>query len=264
VGSSHLHQSLTSSLSRRSSRSDIKLTSIQNLIKKVESNVHAGLKTVFENFTFVGCVDHERALFQYETKLYIADLGRLSRAFMYQQYLFKFGTFGPIVLAQPLSLVEAVALSLDCEASGWTPADGDKEEIAKSCADILIQRTKMLREYFNFDINEAGELCSFPQILPNYLPEVDFLPLLLLRLATEVEWEYEEDCFRTFGAELSAFQMIQPTPYENEDNLRWTIEHVLLPAFKSFEFFPPKEWSNDGTIVNIAQLETLYKVFERC
>ncbi|KAG0627652.1 hypothetical protein M758_2G218500 [Ceratodon purpureus] len=43
----------------------------------------------------------------------------------------------------------------------------------------------------------------------------------------------------------------------------WTIQHVLFPAMKLF-LKPPSHMANDGTAVQVACLENLYKIFERC
>eukprot|EP00850_Spirogloea_muscicola_P020491 SM000217S06873 [mRNA] locus=s217:172151:179282:- [translate_table: standard] len=43
----------------------------------------------------------------------------------------------------------------------------------------------------------------------------------------------------------------------------WTIQHLLLPAMKFF-LVPPTHLATDGTFVQIAALENLYKIFERC
>ncbi|CAM6089478.1 unnamed protein product [Calypogeia fissa] len=43
----------------------------------------------------------------------------------------------------------------------------------------------------------------------------------------------------------------------------WTIQHVFFPAMKLF-LSPPRHMANDGTVVRVAYLENLYKVFERC
>jgi DNA mismatch repair protein MLH1 len=45
------------------------------------------------------------------------------------------------------------------------------------------ERLRMLDEYFAIKIDENGNLCSLPQILPDYTPELDLLPLFFLRLA---------------------------------------------------------------------------------
>lgn len=43
----------------------------------------------------------------------------------------------------------------------------------------------------------------------------------------------------------------------------WSIQHVLFPAVRLF-FKPPTSMATDGTFVQVASLEKLYKIFERC
>ena len=50
---------------------------------------------------------------------------------------------------------------------------------------------------------------------------------------------------------------------EQTENWKWTVEHVIYPALKQ-SFMPPTELESDRTIIQIANLHDLYKVFERC
>ncbi|PWA81151.1 MUTL-like protein [Artemisia annua] len=43
----------------------------------------------------------------------------------------------------------------------------------------------------------------------------------------------------------------------------WSIQHVLFPSMRLF-FKPPTSMATNGTFVQVASLEKLYKVFERC
>ncbi|KAI3872153.1 hypothetical protein MKW98_011645 [Papaver atlanticum] len=67
-------------------------------------------------------------------------------------------------------------------------------------------------------------------------------------------------------------------PRESEDNLdleliseaetawaqrEWSIQHVLFPSLRLF-LKPPKLMATNGTFVQVASLEKLYKIFERC
>jgi len=46
-------------------------------------------------------------------------------------------------------------------------------------------------------------------------------------------------------------------------SLRWIIQNVLFPSFR-VSFTAPKHFATDGTVTQIACLENLYKIFERC
>ncbi|KAJ7960197.1 DNA mismatch repair protein MLH1 [Quillaja saponaria] len=43
----------------------------------------------------------------------------------------------------------------------------------------------------------------------------------------------------------------------------WSIQHILLPSMRLF-FKPPTTMATNGTFVQVASLEKLYKIFERC
>lgn len=88
------------------------------------------------------------------------------------------------------------------------------------------------------------------------------LPLYILRLATEVEWDDEKEFFQTFSRETARFYAeIAKTSPENE--WMWSVEHVIYPALKN-NFMPPKEFESNKSFLEIASLPNLYKVFERC
>ena len=55
-----------------------------------------------------------------------------------------------------------------------------------------------------------------------------------------------------------------PVPNPNpEPEQAWTIQHLLLPAIrKGYE--PPGVQASNGTVVQVACTEMLYKIFERC
>ena len=61
----------------------------------------------------------------------------------------------------------------------------------------------MLDDYFCLEIDEEGNLLSIPQLLDGYIPYFGGLPIFLLRLATEVDWEDEEGCFDNVAEELA-------------------------------------------------------------
>lgn len=88
------------------------------------------------------------------------------------------------------------------------------------------------------------------------------LPLYILRLATEVEWSSEQPCFRTICRETAKYYS-QMSPIHDTHEWKYITEHVLYGAIKE-SFLPPKHFAHDSTILQIANLPELYKVFERC
>uniref|UniRef100_A0A8C6WEI1 MutL homolog 1, colon cancer, nonpolyposis type 2 (E. coli) n=1 Tax=Neogobius melanostomus TaxID=47308 RepID=A0A8C6WEI1_9GOBI len=231
-----------------------------------------GLQEMLQNHSFVGCVNPQWTLIQHHTKLYLLNTTKLSQELFYQILIFDFGNFGMLKLSEPAPLYDLAMLALDSAESGWTEEDGPKEGLAQYIVDFLKNKTEMLEDYFSLEIDQDGNLTGLPMLLDKYTPVMEGLPMFILRLATEVNWDSEKECFRDFSKECSHFYSIrkqyilEPEPGEQQDsdsNWRWKVEHVIFKAFRTL-FSPPKQFSEDGTVLQIANLPDLYKVFERC
>ncbi|KAG2185059.1 hypothetical protein INT43_000972 [Umbelopsis isabellina] len=276
-------------------RIEVRLTSLLELRKEVKKNEHKGLSDIFANHTFVGIVDDALALIQYQTKLYMVNYAVLSEDFFYQLVLREFSNFGYINLSTPIPIKDFITVALDEEEAqnGWPDNMKPKAEIAQSITNILIDRADMLHEYFSLRISSKGELLSLPMLIKNYVPTMDKLPLFLLRLGTEVDWDSEKECFDSLAKELALFYSAEPplredeapeeldqdhpmtgessaqTSYEKEHkNYLWQVEHLIFPALK-YQFVAPKSLAassgpGSGHVVQLADLPDLYKIFERC
>lgn len=86
------------------------------------------------------------------------------------------------------------------------------------------------------------------------------LPMFILRLATEVDWQTEKNCFESFSRETAAFYAYIPHATPDID-WKWTTEHILYDNIKRY-LIPSNKHVTD--ILQIANLPSLYKVFERC
>lgn len=147
---------------------------------------HKDLKEMFQNHKFVGCVEKSQALMQHGTKLYLTNVTSLSQELFYQIIIFAFGNFGYIRLNPPAPIAELALLALDSPNSGWTPEDGPKEELVEYIVKILEEKSEMLADYFSLEIDDEGNLKSLPLLLDDYVPNLNELPMFVLRLATEV------------------------------------------------------------------------------
>ncbi|KAL3972289.1 oxysterol-binding protein-related protein 1/2 [Sarotherodon galilaeus] len=251
----------------------IKLTSIKDLRAEITENMHKGLQEMMQNHSFVGCVNPQWSLVQHHTKLYLLNTTKLSQELFYQILIYDFGNFGVLRLSTPAPLYDLAMLALESEESGWTEEDGPKEGLAQYIVDFLKKKAEMLEDYFSMEIDQEGNLLGLPLLLDNYTPVMEGLPMFILRLATEVNWDGEKDCFRDFSKECSMFYSIrkqyilEAEPGEEQgtevNSWRWKVEHLIFKAFRTL-FSPPKSFSEDGTVLQIANLPDLYKVFERC
>uniref|UniRef100_UPI00398F828D DNA mismatch repair protein Mlh1 isoform X1 n=2 Tax=Pristiophorus japonicus TaxID=55135 RepID=UPI00398F828D len=258
----------------------INLTSIVALREDISSQSHAGLQDMLQNHSFIGCVNPQWALVQYQTKLYLINTTKLSQELFHQILIYDFGNFGVLRLSNPAPLYELAMLALDSPESGWTEEDGPKEGLAEYIVDFLKTKSEMLQDYFSLGIDEEGNLTGLPLLLENYIPALEGLPMFILRLATEVNWDEEKECFEKLSKECGMFYSIrkdytldesqvspnlgqQSEELGSDKSWKWTVEHVISKAFRTL-ILPPKHFAEDGSILQLANLPDLYKVFERC
>ncbi|XP_057659014.1 DNA mismatch repair protein Mlh1 [Diorhabda carinulata] len=245
-------------------RYDTKLTSVLELRKEIEENCHRLLRETFAQHVFVGSVDPSQALIQYSTKMFLCNTKLVLEELFYQFIMYNFQNFDSYIFSNKISIFELARICLDLEETGWTPEDGDKSELSKRITHILSEKGPMLQDYFSMEIDEMGNICSIPILLDNYLPDPKALPMYVVRLATEVNWEIEKECFQNFARETARFYSNVPEEVnQNGKDWQWVTEHVLYPALKEY-FIPPKIFAENGALLEIADLHNLYKVFERC
>ena len=253
--------------------------SIRELIDDIRSRRHAGLESMMKQHTYVGIVDATFVLVQFGTKLLMLDHADFSKELFYQLAIRRFGCADRLKLSTPVNLAEFVRAGLDSEEAQWTEEDGPKEVVAENITNLLIEKGAMLNEYFCIDISEGGELLSLPELLQGHRPLPEVLPLFLIRLATEVNWEDEKLCFESIATILAWYYAQLPVETDRAQqstmDRQWRakrllgdrgsqiLQHQILPAMKAY-FIPPKEFADDGSVVQVAALEQLYRVFERC
>ncbi|KEY74175.1 hypothetical protein S7711_00335 [Stachybotrys chartarum IBT 7711] len=255
-----------------------RLRSVKELRAEVRENMHIELTEIFATHTFVGVVDDQRRLaaIQGGVKLYLIDYGHTCYEYFYQIGLTDFGNFGAIRFNPPLDLRKLLAMAAEVERETVISqgAKFDLEAIVQKIAGQLIERREMLQEYFSLEISPAGELVSIPLLVKGYTPSLAKLPRFLLYLGPTVVWTDEKVCFETFLKELAKFYVPEqlPCPSKEEEvpdevrarrqHVRWAIEHIFFPAFKS-RLVATKSLM-DGGILEVANLKGLYRVFERC
>ncbi|GMH80400.1 hypothetical protein TL16_g08532 [Triparma laevis f. inornata] len=189
---------------------------------------------------------------------------------------------------------------LDCILQAMRMSDGSNHNnslssktsdytVNKSEADDMVALLKskgdLLSEYFglNFRVDEKSKrlkLTSLPNLLDNHSPAPHALPLFLMRLATEVDYEEERGCFESICSELGMFYAELPLSEvgENASDGENTsefidkeaadfVKHTMHPAISSL-LQPPREFGEvedgDAQVRTMATLSALYKVFERC
>ncbi|KAI0252858.1 DNA mismatch repair protein [Lactifluus subvellereus] len=263
------------------------LTSVSTLRENVKNAKHKELTEILQKHVFVGVVDlvRELSVIQVMTKLYLVNHGALAEELLYQLGLRQFGNLPRLKLDPPAPLRPLITLAVDTE-QNTELSKLTKPQIVDSITHILISRRDMLREYFSLGITVEGMVDSLPVLIQDFTPNLDKLPLFLMRLGPQVNWNSELECFDTFLRELAYSYVPGPGPLANpsspadsgenvggnhahaatsqqeEASEKWQIEHVLFPAMKWYLAAPKSHLTRD--VVQIASLPELYRVFERC
>ncbi|XP_048486504.1 DNA mismatch repair protein Mlh1 [Plutella xylostella] len=246
-------------------RVETKLTSVKQLRMDVESKCNMNLREILANLIYIGFIDLSKSLIQHSTKLYLCDTTRLTEELFYETMLYDFQNLGLIKLSTPLPLEQLFMLGLSAQEDEWNPELGDMKDMAKQMTDLLANKRPMLLEYFSLEITGNCEIAALPLLLDGHTPFMGALPTYLVRLVTEVNWESEKDCFDNFARQTAIFYS-QPNPDNSPEVVKseqWKQEHVIFPAIRR-NFLPPSSFVTNGAMLQIASLNDLYKVFERC
>lgn len=243
----------------------VHLKSVLGLRSEVENELNVDLREIFKEHKFVGCVERKYSLMQHAQELYLVDVYELSRDLFYQIMLYDFGNYGSISLEQPANILELARMALDLPEVGWTIENGPKEELAQQIDIVLRSHAELLFDYFSLEIDKEGNVISLPYLLENYIPPLQGLPIYILRLASDVDWTTEKECFEGVCKETSEFYAMG-NGYEHlkqsfEKDWKWMTEYTLFPNFRNI-LLPTNTMAN--YLVKLASLPDLYRVFERC
>ena len=245
---------------------------------------------MFKAHAYVGMINYDQVLIQHETCLLLTNIAPLLKEYFYQQSLYNFQNSGKFNFSEPLCLKELLTAGLDfpgvnfCEIEHMerdelvekylkkfnTPMIGDG---SADSGDPLMK--DMLEDYFGIVIKE-NKLCSLPKIVKEIPPYIDYLPVLMVKLAAIVDYTVEINCFRTISEVLAEYYSLFIFYYalnneekdeeesEKATNIEFIIQNILLPRLKkSLRVRSKFGIENDKTFTTLTCLENLYKVFER-
>lgn len=238
------------------------LSSIREILGEIEAKCDDNLKEQIRSLKFVGNASHTKTIIQCENILYICDNRKLAHELFFQMAIINFSHFDAIEFEEPLKVEELSLIGLDMKECSWTEEDGPKEILAKQVEKLLVEQREMLKEYFSITINSNGELETLPVFINGYSPLSAYLPLFFIRLASEVNFEDEKECFKNISTELAKFYSRWSLTTEEEEHSH-LMQNIIFPEIQK-TLLPPKEFLNDGTFLKLTSLQELYKVFERC
>ena len=201
--------------------------------------------------TYVGFVTKNRSLIQIDTQLIMINHRRLATTFFYQLCLDRFANF-PAFEFKPIRLESILNLSLKSTGSNLDPERMRASGLVEHACSTLTNVSEMLKCYFTIVVDENG-IHRLPVILEGLRPRVGTLPLFLLRLATDVDYNDEKKCFKKIC------QVISEMYAESCDGD--SLKNIVFPAARK-RIKVPKSF--DEIMVKLTSTEELYKVFERC
>ncbi|KAJ2810191.1 DNA mismatch repair protein, partial [Coemansia furcata] len=243
-------------------RIEVRLTSIINLRKELQRHAHAELTQILSEHTFVGFVDNRRALIQHQTRLYMIDYCKISYHLMYHRCLFDFMNYGRLVLQPPPSVYD-LALVAATEMGSENPT-----KCAGEVSSRFSDSREMLEEYFHIKISDIGTIDTLPMVIRDYSPDYDKLPLFLFNATYSVNWDDEQQFFKSFANVLATLYALEPPlpsdPQSATDEYQLVVEHRIMPSLKGSSFWASNNLLTENALVQLADLPDLYRIFERC
>jgi len=258
---------------------------------------------------YVGPATGDLVLLQCGAVLCLVNLVVLARECAYQRLLRMFGGVGSLVLKTPLPLQDLLKQGILDPGSGYDPSKHvgiDVDALTARFAALLIDKAEMLREYFMFSFSD-GKLIAFPNALGITSDTglcLHGLPLFLVRLCAEIDWEEEKACLDGLCRTIAAFcvEVLMPTCNDGTEESLASATDQLNAAVEAGEFEDvvaaavargkrprttgpkatqelrwlheavrrdghcrwPATFVKDGTVLDLVSLDQLYRIFERC
>jgi hypothetical protein len=112
----------------------------------------------------------------------------------------------------------------------FTTSQAALEVEAKQMTKTLVDMAEMLDEYFSVRISVADEssdctkvdtamLAGMPELLSGHSPQMEALPIFLVRLVREVDWTDEKQCFRCIAWEIAEmYAQLPQLPLDKDDD----------------------------------------------
>merc|ERR1712228_545910 len=208
----------------------------------------------------------QRVMFQFETKLFLCDIHRISRVYFFEICIRNIGKFRHVfaLCLGDLGIYELILMALELDESDFDEdSAGPKEEVAESVTLTLCQPeiARILSDYFSIEIDtNLRKLRCIPSLIDGYVPPLLCLPLFLFRLVANIEWfkgdneeiEIDKALFKQIAMEIARFYQVRPPAFyvkieeekkkkkfggyfekkkesgNDKDKLGWIIKHVIF------------------------------------
>ncbi|OAF69402.1 hypothetical protein A3Q56_02853 [Intoshia linei] len=261
-----LNPYFTNNIDKEINDNELNLNSVKEMKNNFLDNVDPFTTKILKEHIYIGLLSQNHLLIQHNTDLISMDINYICQEVLYQVCIFHFATFKFIKLQKNFDIEKLIRLALDSNECDWNNEDGDKSELAVNGAKILIAHQSLLADYFSITITKDKFIQTLPNLIPGLVPKLIYLPIFLLALACQVNWEIEKDCIDTIIKELVSFYSKDISKHNNEKMERKIVEHSLLKQARKSKFRLAKigAYVNDRCMKKIGSNHDFYKIFERC
>lgn len=203
------------------------ILSIQKLKRICEEKEQKDLTECLKKSIYVGPVDNLHSLIQYNEKLLLIKMPLIVKEITYQSILHRMGRLPPFRFEPPIPLYDLLYVAINDSYSGYyeNPEYADKsiERICNNLEEKFQSYEEMFADYFSI-VFEDGCIVTFPSCCGDYFPGQEFLPLLFLRLLTQVDYESEINCINGICYLLADFY----SKITLVDDVQWTYQDELM------------------------------------
>ncbi|SCN60294.1 DNA mismatch repair protein MLH, putative [Plasmodium chabaudi chabaudi] len=237
------------------------ISSIKKLRKICEEKEKKELTDCLKNSIYVGPVDNIHSLIQYKEKLLMIKMPLIVKEIIYQSILNRIGKIPPFKFDPPIPLYDLLLVGLNNSYSGFFEnpkyANKNVERVCNELEQIFYSYEEMYADYFSLVI-EDGHIVTFPSCCGEYFPGQEFLPLLFLRLASQIDYENEINCINGICYLLANFYskitLTSDTEWTYQDELKMIKEREIgmLQNFKK-----GNNSKNDGQTEGNAQNDNI-------
>ncbi|CRH00046.1 DNA mismatch repair protein MLH, putative [Plasmodium relictum] len=212
----------------RKYRSDSdEVSSIKKLKKICEEKEKKELTECLKKSIYVGPVDSMHSLIQYQEKLLLIKMPLIIKEITYQSILNRIGKLPPFKFDPPIPLYDLLIVAINDSYSGYFEnpyyASKSAERICNELEEKICLYEEMYADYFSLIIEE-GCIVTFPACCGEYFPGQEFLPLLFLRLASQIDYEKEINCINGICYLIADFY----SKITLLDDQEWTFQDDLM------------------------------------
>eukprot|EP01029_Cantina_marsupialis_P028267 TRINITY_DN775938_c0_g1_i1.p1 TRINITY_DN775938_c0_g1~~TRINITY_DN775938_c0_g1_i1.p1 ORF type:complete len:771 (+),score=190.54 TRINITY_DN775938_c0_g1_i1:122-2434(+) len=225
------------------------LESIQLMKKDIDSQSDNALTALCRNHIFVGAIDWQMALIQYQTKLFVVNHWKIGSEIFRQAFLMNFGNVPPILVEPPLSLRMLVEAAMD---SDLDIMDDGEQKANLQINPLTYETGDEIGINSDEDDDEAMDESK------------EYSRKRLVDVAIEKAIEYSEMLRAYFGIGIEAIKQVQEEDEETKEDSTAEIDALLtaMPELISghspcgdglaefFAVFPSICWSEEDSCLS--------------